>query len=274
MTTSAIHRDVGYGLWTVFFRSRLLALLLFASISAARAGTGEADTEEHEPVESITIEETLPNRAGEFSLRFIANYEQLENGTVTQLPTIELNLGLTDCFDVALEAPFLHNRGETTESGLGDVSTTFKWLLVKERTQLPALVLGVEAEFPTGSVRRELGDGDYVLTPFLAALKTFGLVVVQGNIGWSQVVASRNGEDEQNIVGGISIAAPLIGRKLYGFAELSGSKVINRAASITSVAPGLKWLWSDETFVAVALPIPVGGVGRGVGVLTQFQWGF
>lgn len=274
MTTSAILRDAGSGRRTISLRYGMFALLLFVSVSLAPGGISETDPEEDEPIESITIEETLPNLAGEFSLRLITSYEQLEDGTVTQLPTIELNLGLTDFFDMAVEVPFLHTGGETSEHGFGDVSATFKWLLVRERIRLPALVLGLEAEFPTGSVRRELGEGNYEATPFLAALKTFGPVVVQGNIGWSQVVASRNGQHEQNIVGGISVAAPIIERKLYGFAEVSGRKVINRADSITTVAPGLKFLWSGETFVAVAMPIPVRGAARGIGVVTQFQWGF
>jgi hypothetical protein len=174
---------------------------------------------------------------------------------------------------VELEVPLLYTTAGSKAYGLGDVSTTFKFLILEERKHSPALVLGIEAEFPTGSVRRELGDGNYELTPFLAALKTIGVVVLQGNIGWSRVVASRNEEHEQNIVGGVSLAAPLQ-RRLYGFAELSGSKVLNRRESIVTLAPGLKWFWSNETFVAVALPIPVSGAGRGVGIVTQCQWGF
>jgi hypothetical protein len=243
-------------------------------LSCGAIVAGEAEEGEHEPVESITIEETLPNRSGEFSFRLTMDYERTDSDKVARLPSMELNLGITDAFDVALEVPLLYTSGESRAYGLGDISTSFKWLVVRGGKHLPALVLGMEAQFPTGSVRRQLGAGEYVLTPSLAGLKTFGPVVVQGSIGWSQVVASRNGEHEQNMVGGISIAAPLIERKLYGFAELSGSKVINRAEWSTTVAPGLKWLWSDETFVAVALPIPVEGVGRGVGILTQFQWGF
>ena len=146
--------------------------------------------------------------------------------------------------------------------------------VLRHLDSLPALVLGIEAAFPTGSVRRGLGAGAYELRPFLAALKVFGPVVLQGNIGWSRVLASRSRIHGESIVGGISISAPLIARKLYGFAELSGSKVVNRWESIVTVAPGLKWLWSDGTSVTVALPIPLSGNGLGFGIVTQFERGF
>jgi hypothetical protein len=80
------------------------------------------------------------------------------------------------------------------------------------------------------------------------------------------------------MLGGISIAGPLLTRKRYGFAELSGSKVVNRQESIITVAPGLRWLRSNGPSVAVAAPIPVSGGGSGgrsgVGITTQFDWGF
>jgi hypothetical protein len=201
-----------------------------------------------------------------------AAYEHSKSGSVATLPGVELNLGLTDFLEVELEVPFLHTSAGAF--GLGDVSMTLKWLVVKERRRLPALVLGMETAFPTGSVRRGLGEGAYELKPFVAALKTLGPLVLQGNIGWSHVLADRSGEGAESIVGGVSIAVPLIGRKLYGFAELSGSKAVPHRELIVTVAPGLKWLSNDETFVAVALPIPLSGEARGVGILTQFQWGF
>lgn len=259
----------------------IVLVALLAGSSFGRAGTIANDASakdevepEQEAVAAITIEGTMPSRAGERSLTLAADYERSKGSTLAHLPVVGLNLGLTDFLDVTLEVPFLSTSDKRTVYGLGDVSATFKWLVVEERKRLPALVLGMEGAFPTGSVRRGLGGGAYELRPFLAALKTFGPVVVQGNIGWSRLLTARRGECGESIDAGVSLAAPLIARKLYGFAELSGSKVVNRRTSIVTVAPGLRWIWSSGTSVTVALPIPVSGDGSGVGIATSFEWEF
>jgi len=76
------------------------------------------------------------------------------------------------------------------------------------------------------------------------------------------------------IAAGVSLAAPLIARQLYGFAELGGGKVVNRRNSIVPVAPGPRWSWSSGTSVTVALPIPMSRDGNGVGIATSFEWEF
>jgi hypothetical protein len=141
---------------------------------------------------------------------------------------MELNLGLTDFLDVQMDVPFLYASAEPKAFGLGDIAATCKWLFLPERDHSPAFVLGTEATFPTGSVRRGLREGNYEVAPFLAALKTFGGAVVQGNIGWSRVLASRSDKYKPRIVDAISVAVPVIKKKLYGIAEFTGSKMLQR----------------------------------------------
>lgn len=214
MTALTIHRNIGYGPQATCFRPGLitagLAAWLFASsVSVAQGGAGEADRTEHEPVDPITIDGTMPSPAGEFSLGLTANYECAEGIMFAHLPAVSLNAGLRDFFDVEVEVPFVYTSAGSSAFGLGDVNAIVKWLVVKERMRLPALVLGLEAVFPTGSIRRGWGEGDYEFRPFLAALKMFGPLTLQGNLGWSRVLASHSGEHGGIILGGISIAMPL-----------------------------------------------------------------
>jgi hypothetical protein len=72
-------------LWLTFIGAALALLSCTAGVAR------RADKAEHEPIEAITIEGTMPNRAGEFSLRFTAAYERSEGSTVALLPAVGLN---------------------------------------------------------------------------------------------------------------------------------------------------------------------------------------
>ena len=87
-----------------------------------------------------------------------------------------------------------HDEGNETSYGIGDVSAILKYLAVRPSPSVPAVVLGLETQFPTGNQHLGLGTGAYELTPYVALLKDFGPLLVQGNVGWSKQVTG-NRED-------------------------------------------------------------------------------
>ncbi|HWW01485.1 MAG TPA: hypothetical protein VNZ64_17440 [Candidatus Acidoferrum sp.] len=72
------------------------------------------------------------------------------------------------------------------------ISLDLKYLAVKPGPVMPALVIGVEAGFPTGNQNLGLGEGAYQFAPFVALLKDFGPFCLQGNVAWSKQVPSFN----------------------------------------------------------------------------------
>jgi hypothetical protein len=99
--------------------------------------------------------------------------------------------------------------------------------------RLPALVLGVEATFPTGNRTLGLGDEAYELAPYLALLKQFGPICVQGNVAWDKQVSAQC-TDERTY--GWAVSTPLVRDKLHLLAEIQGDW---GSPNHTTFAPGI-----------------------------------
>jgi hypothetical protein len=143
-----------------------------------------------------------------------------------------------------------------------------KYLVVEHQKNVPAVVFGLEAGFPTGDADRELGENAFELTPFVALLKDFGPFSLQGNFGWSKQVS---GEREDRWVYNWALAVPLCDHKVHLLAELNGDWGRHPE---TAVAPGFKYNFNSETFIGVAVPIGLNRHTSDWGIVTQFQISF
>jgi hypothetical protein len=238
---------------------------------AALASEGEAaEKPEVSFVEPIITEETLPNDLHELSLRLTTDYREQDQGErVGALPRLDVFYGLIERVGVELSIPFAYHRdAEREDYGIGDVSVALKYLVLEHGAKWPAVVVGVESGFPTGSTSRGLGEGAYELTPFVALLKDFGPCSLQGNIGWSKQVS---GEHNERVVYNWAFAVPLCERKVYLLAELNGAA---GSSPEVAVAPGIKYNFTHEMFVGVAVPIGLNTHTPDWGIVTQFQVGF
>ena len=220
-------------------------------------------------VEPILTEETLPNDPREWSLRLTTDYRKRGSEVTAALPRLDIFYGLAERLGVELGVPLAYQQGGGTRAyGLGDVSLGLKYLVVEHQQNLPAVVFGLEAGFPTGDADRELGEGAYELTPFVALLKDFGHFSLQGNFGWSKQVS---GAREDRWVYNWALAVPLCDHKVHLLTELNGDW--GRRPQ-TAVAPGLKYNFNDRTFIGVAVPIGLNRHTADWGIVTQFQTGF
>jgi hypothetical protein len=129
----------------------------------------------------------------------------------------------------------------------------------------PALVVGVEAGFPTGHVPLGLGDGAYELTPNLALLKDFGYILVQGNFGWTKQVSAPR-ESLWNY--GWAVSAPVVRNKLYLLAEIQGDW---RSPNHTTLGPGVKYYITEKITTGASVPIGLNSNTEAWGIVTQFQ---
>jgi hypothetical protein len=242
----------------------VFATLLLSPPSRAQ----EEKKDEINIVEPILTEETLPNEPREWSLRFTADYRKKDGEVTAALPRFDIFYGLAERLGAELSVPLAYHQADTGAYGFGDVSLGLKYLVVEHQKNVPAVVFGLEAGFPTGEADRELGEGAFELTPFVALLKDFDLFSLQGNFGWSKQ-ASRPREDRW--VYNWAFAVPLFDHKLHLLTEFNGDW--GRRPQ-TAVAPGLKYNFTGETFIGLAAPIGLNRHTAEWGIVSQFQTGF
>lgn len=250
------------------FGTMLCLLYLPLGVQAASGVKGETKSEASF-VEPILTEETMPNEPGELTLRVSNDYRKLGSESIVTLPEIQLFYGLAERLGAELNAPLAHHRGGGhTTHGLGDTSLGLKYLVLEHSSNWPAVVVGLEAGFPTGDVNRRLGEGALELEPFVALLKDFQRFSLQGNFGWS---TELNRDRDDRFTYNWALAVPLVGRKVHLMAEINGDW--GREPQ-TSVAPGIKYNFTDNQFIAVGVPYGLNEHTPGWGLVTQFQFRF
>jgi hypothetical protein len=249
----------------------LQVLLIFVSAALFLPQLARAEKEE-EPenaiVEPILTEETLPNEPKELSLRITTDYRKDNSEVIAVLPRVDVFYGLVERVGVELSVPMAYHKGEDGRVyGVGDLSLGLKYVIVEHQRNVPAVVVGLEAGFPTGNQDRELGEGAYELTPFVALLKDFGPFSIQGNFGWAkQVTGAREDQWDYNW----ALAVPVFNGRAHLLAELNGD--LSRLHSST-FAPGLKYNLKGETAIGLAVPIGLNGGAPNWGIVAQFQIG-
>jgi hypothetical protein len=254
--------------FTFLMKSLLTTATTLSVVVGARAGESDNRTGTNF-INPIITEEVLPDEPGDFTLRLGTDYRQRNSEVNAVLPYAEACFGLIDRFGATVNVPMAyHNEGTGASYGIGDVSAILKYLAVRPSPSVPAVVFGLESQFPTGNEHLGLGAGAYELTPYVALLKEFGPLLVQGNFGWSTQVTDNR---EAAWVYNWAAVIPLYQRKFYLLTEINGDwGRPNRSA----IAPGIKYLFSDKFSVGVAAPIGLNRNTEAWGIVTQFQFDF
>ena len=258
----------GKARWAVLKRLTSGVLTTAAALSAGMgAPAAESDNQtETNFLNPIVTEEVMPDEPGEFTLRLGTDYRR-RNSEANELPYAEACFGLIERLGATVNVPMAyHNEGGGASYGFGDVSAILKYLAVRPSPSVPAVVLGLEAQFPTGNEHLGLGTGAYELTPYVALLKDFGPLLLQGNVGWSKQVT---GNQEAASVYNWAIAVPAYRRELYLLTEINGDWGRPNHAAI---APGIKYLFSAKFSVGVAAPVGLNKNTAAWGIVTQFQY--
>ena len=257
-------------------------VLFFISLTGSWAH-GE-DLEEVDFVEPIIAEESMPNEVGEWDFRISAEYRDKEGEVQASLPRMQLFFGIIDRLGGEIDIPISYAKTQDSEEGgvgseeygIGDVAGSLKWLMVEPSPSVPAVVLGFEAGFPTGDEDKELGEGVFEFEPFISAVKDFEEFLVQVTLGWSFAVPEHEGETQDTFSYEGVLAVPFCERKVHVLLELDGTVATDTdtGEDELSVAPGVKYNFTPEVFVALAVPIGLNEETSDWGIVTQFQFGF
>ncbi len=143
-------------LWRVGFQAFVKVLLLSAFMVLSGNSLIYSESSDEEPqeapkfVEPIITEETLPNEPGELSIRLSTEYRKDGGSATAVLPRFQIFYGPMDRLGMELDLPMAYREEEASNYGLGDLSASLKLLLIRHGPEIPAVVLGLEAGFPTG----------------------------------------------------------------------------------------------------------------------------
>jgi len=248
-------------------------LLVLALPGAQSLAWCEDPAAEREVVEPVVTQETLPVAPGVWDLRVVGDYQTWEGNRVSaSYPLTQLLFGITDRLGAEVAAPMAYRSGEARAYGIGDVAVSLKWLLARPSAALPGIVLGAEAGMPTGSVSRDTGEGIWELTPYVALVKDFGCVSLQGNAGRSLSLATAGGEPVHRYEYNWALAVPLHHRGIQLLGEINGLTGSRRDPGQAAVSPGVHIPLARTVFVGAAVPIGLNAGAPAFGIVFQFQF--
>lgn len=157
-----------------------------------------------------------------------------------------------------------------TGHGLGDFSAAIKYRLRAPKRRLPTIVLGLESTFPTGDSSKGTGEGVYELRPNLAFLQKIGRTTLQGNLGYAVALAKGTAEESNQGTFNASAVFPLCTNQWYLLAEATGTFATNSRQML--LAPGIKYTFGHNRFLALGLPEGVTANSPAFGVIVQMQF--
>jgi hypothetical protein len=220
-------------------------------------------------VPPVLTEETLPEELGECNLRTSLDYRASNLEPPNALPRLQLFCGLVPRWGAEVDVPFAYPDQRLRNIGFGDVLTTIKYALTGIEKRSPAIVIGVETRFPTGSPSRGTGEEGFEVEPLVALLVQGSHLGLQGNVGIG-FHASSEAQTAQTFYYNAAATLHLTSGRLYFIGE-ANARHSPGEDSILSLSPGLHYGITEHVYVAVAVPLQVLGSLGQVGIVTQLQ---
>ncbi|MDD2804612.1 MAG: transporter [Elusimicrobiales bacterium] len=245
----------------------IIILAILGLAPALRAAAEESEI----CAEPVITEETMPTALGQWELNLKFQYWREDKADVSlwEVPTASLFYGITDRFSGEVTAPLVvrTERGERS-SGAGDTGLGFKWLAREETVSAPALVLGLELGFPTGSEDKELGEGKMEYEPYVAFYKDLLWTIVQGNLGYSYDWHKGTGLEY-----GLALAFPA-GKSVLLMAELNGARDFEAKETELYATPGIKYEIKEGLGLGLGTPFGLtsGSFDRAVVLKAMFEF--
>lgn len=150
----------------------------------------------------LTIDDAEPVARGDLELELGYSYNRpRQGGKERKWPLFSATVGILNKLEAGLNIQRAHDdlRGEPPLDGFEDLNLSIKYLLLAERTSLPALAFSFGLKIPTASRSKGLTTGRVDQNLLLLATKNLQSLAVDLNLGYS-VVDSPPGEKLKNRV--------------------------------------------------------------------------
>jgi hypothetical protein len=146
----------------------LCLLLLSFALEPRQARAQDPSLEQRQPLELVHADSIVPQDRHETMLTTGGWYSS-RDGIHDALLTQKVEWGISGRLQVSTFVVLVHgsNRSGQTETGVGDFDLGARYTWPSVRSPFTHVALALEAGFPTGDPRRELGEGAYTLSPSL-----------------------------------------------------------------------------------------------------------
>jgi hypothetical protein len=182
-------------------------------------------------------------------------------------PSAEFEYGLNETWEVDAEVPyvFLYPSVGGARDGIGDVEAALRYGLFRDH-----LSLGLGITAPTGSHRKDLGEGQVSIEPFFTASRWFGKLNAQFNGGWQRTLTSGGEVPRDDFEYNIAILYPV--RAWY--LALEGNGETNRKRTKYYITPELIWKPRREVELLLATSVGVTRAAGDYGIVASITFEF
>jgi hypothetical protein len=239
-------------------------ILFFAAASAAFAQ--RPLPEELAIARSITMQEP-----GEIQLTPALQYFKLPDAKELTC-ALDAEYGFSDRLELDAEVPYVFrnpNDGGAV-NGLGDAEFAVRYAFVPMTEKPFAFNAGLSVTTPTGSRRKELGEGRVALGPFFTASRWVGAVNLQLNGGWSRAVSNGGEEPRDEFEYNVALLYPI----RDWFLVIEGNGESTRRQTRYYVTPEIVWRPKREFQVELAAPVGVTRAAGAYGVVASVSFEF
>ncbi len=180
----------------------------------------------------FTTEDAGVAGKGVAQLEVSTDYLRWDNGDEEGNLLLVPIYGITSWWEASLEIPWqLHDpQDEGTHIGIGDINVVNKFLVLKEGSHRPAVVLKGVVKTNSGNAGRGLGSGDLDYSIVAAASKGVGRVSLHAMFGFTFV--GDNGEPNIRNIFVYGVAADFVlTERFHLVAEVNGKRHPDRLAS-------------------------------------------
>jgi len=187
-------------------RNLSIAVLGLLILSSARLWAAEEEKYVEFIYPLVTRRPIVENEA-EFKIRHLKSRDGQETEFVA-----EGGFRLLPFWEAVLEVPavVVHDRGDGTRGGFGDLGIENRFLVFKSIPHQAQVVLGFEVDAPTGSKHRGLG-GEWGVEPYASGGVKFGRVNLVGSVGheWGKLNARHEDEKERAVKADMAVGYEL-----------------------------------------------------------------
>ena len=177
----------------------------------------------------------------------------------------EFEYGLTDFLQATVEVPYAVRDGAEASSvhGFEDTEVGLRYALLDFRTHPLALDVGLSVGLPTGSRRKELGEGSVSLEPNFTLSRWIGRVNGQLSFSWRRSGIGGHSEAED----GFEYAVALLYPWRRWFLTCEGAGETEHGETAYYAVPELVWKPGKHLELLLAIPVGLTGAAADYGVI-------
>jgi hypothetical protein len=249
-----------------FWPVSLALLAVIAALSPANDAAAKEPDAVEDVIEQLFLGETVyPQERFELQASTGIEWKRAGRHVDFAIP-VELEFGVTDRFQLAVEAPVLFVRRDAgVIAGVGSVEASAFYNVISRRSLGLSFSAGLGIGSPASA--RELGSSSFAIRPVIVGYKELGPVHL--NVSTEAAIALPSSTEAAEVGVEVALGVFVALGSLIPTLELAGEF---EDESELSLAPGLLWHPCCELELGLAVPIGLTKGSAGAGLLLHATW--